>query len=372
MEEVKPSPEQVVEETVVLADANPTEEKSQKKSNKVLRIIGKILWRSFVWIMTTVLLLVGAVVGLVYTFNYGPSPSARSLFVSSVLETSAIGFLATWFLPSEDIQTILSNNAVEELQVVTNPNLIVIPDASEDPDYYEENDIEIVEVTGLTYAGRMMIVKDPSRVKVGVCSNFGDADKSGERLISIVTRYDAVAGVNGGGFDDPNGRGTGTIPTGFVFSGGEYLYGSLTTSQLLIGFDKDNKLIVGYMTGEEAIEIGIRDALTFGPALIINGEAANMSGYSSGLNPRTAIGQREDGAVLLLVIDGRQANSLGASHADTQQIMLDFGAVNAANLDGGSSSLMVYEGEVISNKSVLTGDRSLPTCFLVERRDFNE
>lgn len=373
MEETKVPAEPALEEKSDAPLETPdTEAEPLKKEHAVLCIIGKVMWRALIWVMTTVLLLVGAVVGLVYTFNYGPSPAARSLFVSSVLETSAIGFLATWFLPSEDIQTILSDNAVEELQVVTNPNLIVIPDVSEDSDYYEENDIEIVEVTGLTYAGRMMIVKDPSRVKVGVCSNFGNASKSGERLISIVNRYDAIGGINGGGFDDPNGKGTGTIPTGFVFAEGNYLYGSLTTSQLLIGFDNDNKLIVGYMTGNEALEIGIRDALTFGPALIINGEAANMSGYSSGLNPRTAIGQREDGAVLLLVIDGRQANSLGASHADTQEIMLQFGAVNAANLDGGSSSLMVYEGEVISNKSFLTGDRSLPTCFLVERRDTNE
>ncbi|MGN0505005.1 MAG: phosphodiester glycosidase family protein [Lachnospiraceae bacterium] len=352
-----------------------TEQKEQiqpsetEKKPSFWKTVRKVLWRTTALLLTTVLLLVGGIVGLVYTFNYGPSPSARSLFVSSVLETSAIGFLATWFLPSEEIRTILSNNTVEELDTVTNPNLIKIPDAEENPEYYEENDIEIVEVSGLTYSGRMMIVKDPSRVKVGVCANVGQEDKAGEKLISIVKRYDAIAGINGGGFYDPNGQGTGSIPTGFVFSEGKYLCGSLDTSELLIGFDNNNKLIVGYMTGNEAKELGIRDALTFGPALIVNGEPANISGQSSGINPRTAIGQREDGAVLLLVIDGRQANSLGASHADTIDIMLSFGAVNAANLDGGSSSLMVYNGEVISNKSSLTGDRRLPTCFLVERRD---
>ena len=124
------------------------------------------------------------------------------------------------------------------------------------------------------------------------------------------------------------------------------------------------------MTANQAKDLGIRDALTFGPALIINGEP--QADYGSGLNPRTAIGQRADGAVLLLVIDGRQPGSLGACHADTTEIMLSFGAVNAANLDGGSSSLMVYQDEVISNKSGLTGDRNLPTCFLVERRDSDE
>lgn len=335
---------------------------------KVLKYFARFLLVVF----TTLLILVGGVVGLVYTFNYGPSPSARSLFVSSVLETSAAGFLATWFLPSEEIQTILADNAVEELDVVTNPNLIVIPDTEEDPEYYAENDVEIVPVNGLTYAGRMMIVKDPSRVKVGTCANFGNPDKWGEHLSSIVKRYDALAAINGGGFEDVNGRGTGTIPIGFVFSGGKYLYGDLDTPGLLIGFDTDNRLIVGYMTGNKAKELNIRDALTFGPALIINGEPANISGYSSGINPRTAIGQRADGAVLLLTVDGRQANSLGASYADLIEIMTSFGAVNAANLDGGSSSVMIYENEIISNVSLFTGDRNIPTCFYVERREENE
>ncbi len=335
---------------------------------KVLKYFARFLLVVF----TTLLILVGGVVGLVYTFNYGPSPSARSLFVSSVLETSAVGFLATWFLPSEEIQTILANNTVEQFDAVTNPNLIVIPDTEEEQEYYAENDVEIVPVNGLTYAGRMMIVKDPSRVKVGTCANFGNPDKWGERLLSIVKRYDALAAINGGGFEDVNGRGTGTIPIGFVFSGGKYLYGDLDTPGLLIGFDTDNRLIVGYMTGNKAKELGIRDALTFGPALIINGEPANISGYSSGINPRTAIGQRADGAVLLLTVDGRQANSLGASYADLIEIMTSFGAVNAANLDGGSSSVMIYENEIISNVSLFTGDRNIPTCFYVERREEHE
>ena len=344
----------------------------EKQPKSVFQIIGKILFRTFIVLFTTVLLLVGGIAGLVYTFNYGPSPSARSLFVTSVLETSALDFLATWFLPAEEIETILATNTVEQMDTVSNPNLIVIPDHQEASETSEEKAIEIVEVSGLTYSGRMMIVKDPSRVYVGTCSSFGDPKGSGERLITIAKDNNAIAGINGGGFYDPNGMGTGSIPTGFVFSKGEFLYGATNSSDLLIGFDKDDKLIVGYMTANQAKERGIRDALTFGPALIINGEPANVSGFSSGLNPRTAIGQRADGAVLLLVIDGRQPGSLGACPADTIDVMLSFGAVNAANLDGGSSSLMVYQDEVISNKSGLTGDRNMPTCFLVERRDSDE
>lgn len=347
----------------------------EKQPGSVWQSIGRFLFRTFLLLFTTALLLAGGAYGLIYTFNYGPSPSARSLFVTSVLETSALDFLATWFLPAEEIETILATNNVEQMAAVSNPNLIVIPNYDETPELTEdseEKEIEIVEVSGLTYTGRMMIVKDPSRIYVGTCSSMGDENSTGEKLLSIVKKYDAVAGINGGGFYDPNGAGTGSVPTGFVFSGGEFLYGPTNSSELLIGFDTDNKLIVGWMTAERAKNLGIRDALTFGPALIINGEPANVSGYSSGLNPRTAIGQRADGAVLLLVIDGRQPGSLGACHADTIEVMLSFGAVNAANLDGGSSSLMVYNDEVISNKSGLTGDRNMPTCFLVERRDSDE
>lgn len=346
-----------------------------KQPKFVWQVIGKIFFRTFLLLLTTLVLLAGGAYGLIYTFNYGPSPSARSLFVTSVLETSALDFLATWFLPAEEIETILATNNVEQLEAVSNPNLIVIPNSSEQFEHTEnseEKEIEIVEVSGLTYSGRMMIVKDPSRIYVGTCSSFGDENGSGEKLLTIAKNHNAIAGINGGGFYDPNGTGTGSIPTGFVFSGGEFLYGPTNSSELLIGFDQDNKLIVGWMTAERAKSLGIRDALTFGPALIINGEPANISGYSSGLNPRTAIGQRADGAVLLLVIDGRQPGSLGACHADTIEVMLSFGAINAANLDGGSSSLMVYNDEVISNKSGLTGDRNMPTCFLVERRDSDE
>lgn len=332
--------------------------------NSIGRKIGTIVWRFLITVLSTALVLVAACVGLICVFNYGPSASARNLFVTSVLETSALKFAATWFLPAEEINTILADNSLEVMDEVTNPDLVIIN--RDEIENQEGEDIEVIEVNGLTYTGRMMIVKDPSRVKVGVCKWLGSADSYGEHVYDMVDRYGAVAGVNGGGFDDPNGHGKGAVPLGFVFSEGEYLWGPEDEEEILIGFDQNDKLIVGSMTGKEAVELGIRDALSYGPALIINGDPADISGVSSGLNPRTAIGQREDGAVLLLVIDGRQANSLGALYSDLIEVMLEFGAVNAGNLDGGSSSLMVYQGEILSNKANITGDRCIPTCVLVE------
>ena len=130
------------------------------------------------------------------------------------------------------------------------------------------------------------------------------------------------------------------------------------------------------MTGQEALDAGIYYAVSFvthdglASALIINGEVQYQN-LASGVNPRTAIGQREDGAVLLLVLDGRSINTLGATMENICDVMLEYGAVNAGNLDGGSSSVMVYEGEIINSCASVTGPRNIPTGFIVLQEENN-
>ena len=212
----------------------------------------------------------------------------------------------------------------------------------------------------------MMIIKDPSRVKVGICNEF-DKNKAGMTLLELVDKYDAIAGINGGRYNDDNGFGKGGLPEGIVFSEGELVYGDLDRTYNIYGFDKNDVFICGRMTGREAVEKGFRDAVTFGPALVVNGEAVPSTGTGGGLNPRTAIGQRADGSVLLLVIEGRQTSSLGATYLDLIEIMLEYEAVNAANLDGGMSSSMAYEGEEIVNNCSIKGSRDMPTAFVVTK-----
>ena len=375
----------------------------------------KLVIRIIVVILTTVLFALFGLMTVLLIINYGPSDRAHKLFVNSVRETSAIGFLADWFTTPEELERILSENTIEEIDDVTDTSMVVIknrdseskkPDANvtpagntqesstTDPNPAEtgtpDNDtptpeeepaepgvtennlisdkdgIKICKVKGPTYTGRMMIIEDPSRVKVGVCKQFGIRSGRGQQVSQIMEAYNAVAATNAGGFEDDNGRGSGSMPIGYVFSEGQLLYNP-KGSGLLIGFDENDILIVGNMTAEQALEKKIRDAITFGPALIVNGVSAQISGVGSGLNPRTAIGQRGDGAVLLLSIDGRQANSLGATYGDMIKIYEEFGAVNAANLDGGSSAIMYYEGEVISNPSNMINNRNMPTVIIVTR-----
>lgn len=336
--------------------------KNNKKNNK-----SRLIKRIALSIFTALLVIVLGLLGVIYILEFGPSNTARNLFVNSAMESSAGKFMATMFLSDEKIAQIRKDNSVVASDDITDTSLINIgtnETDTADGDDNDEDGIQIIDISNDTYKGKMMIVKDPSRVTVGISGQYG-ASYSGKTVMDMAMNYDAVAAVNGGGFEDNNGVGNGGTPIGLVISDGELKYGSAGSSYEVIGFDNNNNLVVGKMTASEALSRGVRDALSFGPILIVNGKASQVNGSGSGLNPRTAIGQRADGAIFLLVIDGRQVNSLGASYADVIDVMLEYGAVNAANLDGGSSSLMYYKGEYINSCASLYGPRNMPTSIIV-------
>ena len=359
------------------------------------RRIRRAIWRSVLSLLTVLVLIVAAALCAGYVGFRGPSQTVGDLLTVSMLETSALKFVPRIYYSEAKVQEIVERNSIGEMAEETNTSLIVIapptPEPSATPDpalqpevtpepagnsvaaptstrapIIDENGIQIYELWGGTYHGYMAVVQDPSRVTVGTCRDSFNSS-AGLVLDELAKRYDAVAAINGGAFADTNGGGNGGQPTGLVVSEGKLMHKADTSSQnnLVIGFTQDDILVFGKWTTEEAAKWNIRDAVAFGPALVLNGEPVEAKGISSGLNPRTAIGQRADGAVLMLVIEGRQANSLGATYADLIKIMVDFEAVNAANLDGGSSSMLYYDGEYVTNGVVLTGSRKLPTAFIV-------
>lgn len=215
---------------------------------------------------------------------------------------------------------------------------------------------KIIKISGTTsghgakYVGYLAVIYDPSHVKLAKSSGAGTFEGSyGETLATIARKNDAIVAINAGGFYDPNWNSNGGIPHGDVFIDGE-LDSTYRSAKLggIIGFTKDNKLVLKNMTTEEAMEMGIRDAVDWGPFLIVDG--VNKYPYDTYWEcGRTAIGQRKDGIVLLLVIDGLQEHSKGASYKDLADIMSRYGAVNAANLDGGTSTSMVENGEYVNS-----------------------
>jgi exopolysaccharide biosynthesis protein len=226
----------------------------------------------------------------------------------------------------------------------------------------EDGDGIILEqVRGEGYSGHMLIVLDPSRVIMGsVPESYGSR---GYTVEQIVKKFDAVAGINGGGFYDPDGKGNGSIPDTMVVYDGQIYYEENGTRMGFAGFDSNHILHVGKFSASEIRKRDIRYGVCFCPVLIVNG--VPVDDLDSGVNPRTAIGQRSDGAVLMLVVDGRQVSSLGATYADLAEIMLSYGAVNACNLDGGSSSMMWYQDGYVNSSASLIGIRPIPTAFLV-------
>ncbi|MBE7016902.1 MAG: phosphodiester glycosidase family protein [Ruminococcaceae bacterium] len=350
----------------------------QKSSFPALRKTLKIAGRSLAAIVVTLAMILVLLLGVIYILSCGPSPTAQKLFVRSVRETSAVGFLAEIFLSEETVVAIDSETELQSTEK-TDISLISIPsptspaqsteqqlpsDTADSSESVEDDGIEIVDIKGQNYRGLMMIVDDPMRIFVGTPKYFGGA---GLTLMEMCETYDALGGINGGGFYDPDGTGTGGIPDGLVICEGEVLYGSPGSRYSCIGFDSQGILHVGNMTPGEAMDADIQWAVSFGPVLISNGNVMDDDILASGVNPRTAIGQRADGAVLLLVVDGRQLESLGATYADLADIMSQFGAVNAANLDGGSSTLMVYEGEIINSCASVGGPRPISTSFLIKK-----
>ena len=373
--------------------SNRTTKKLTKAQRRRRRRIRRIAWRSTLSVLTVIGLVLVAALSAGYAAFRGPSQTVGDLLTVSMQETSALKFVPHIFYSNAEFQEILARNSVAASESETDTSMIVIagptaeatPVPEDQPDAPEggpvavqpastpapenllssEDGIEVYEVKGGTYMGFMMVVKDPSRVTCGVCRDKFNSQK-GLQLKDIAKRYDAVAAINGGGFEDDGGVGNGGKPIGLVISEGTVRHtGKVSGEYATVGFNKDNIMIIGKMSESEAKEKGIRDAMTFGPKLIVNGEPANVKGSGSGLNPRTAIGQRVDGAVLMLVIDGRQASSLGATYSDLISIMLEYGAINAINLDGGSSSLMYYKGGYLNNGVTLTGSRNMPTAFIV-------
>lgn len=324
-------------------------------------------------LLVTLLAVLVFLVGVVYLLSRGPSVAARDTFVRTVRETSAIGFLSELFLTPEELDAILHAGG-EELLDETDTSLVEIvrPAPNEEPTadawgYTDEDGdgLILVPIKGAGYVGYMLIVLDPSRVVVGCDpSTFG---WRGYTVEEYVAKFDAVAGINAGGFDDPGGNGNGSVPDTAIVSGGNLYFGELGVGKGYVGIDADYKLHVGFRSVDDIRNWNIQEGCGFtpGPVLVINGEMAPEDTLASGLNPRTAIGQRSDGAMLLLVIEGRQPSRLGATYQEEAEIMLRFGAVNACNMDGGSSSMMWLNGEYINNTASVVGIRALPTSFVV-------
>ncbi|MCI8547313.1 MAG: phosphodiester glycosidase family protein [Bacilli bacterium] len=312
---------------------------------------------------------------------YGPYDGFRNFWITTSMTTMSHQYLAKWFYSDEVIQKVLAMNEVIESKENTNTNLVKIKKYGRNMKVYKnkyeeqilkkdkDNDLyKVIEINGTGYKGYLVAIYDPSKVSLATSRYIGTR---GEAITTVAKNEDAVIAINAGGFYDPDWNSNGGVPHGVVISNGKLIgdYRKANVGGGIVGFDKDNKLVLGRYSAQEALKKGIRDCVEFGPYLIVNGKSSFVRGNGGwGIAPRTAIGQRKDGIVLFLIINGRIPSSIGADMSDLTEVMENYGAVNAANMDGGSSTELVIHNEII-NKPVAAGKnglRDLPTFWIVK------
>ena len=351
-------------------EANDEKGKKQKKKRN---------WKK-IWLTLIILAIIGTSSG--GFLLYGPYSGFRNWLITTAMTTMTHQYLETWFYDDQTIQEVLAKNKVEETDEITNTNTIIVNKTSSKKEYANEyekailekdsnnEDYKIIEIEGKGYSGYLAAIYDPSRIKTVYTKKLGT---SGQYLTQMAKDNDALIAINGGGFEDPNFNSNGADPLGITFSGGKLITSKTWKgSGGLIGFTQDDKLVLGKMTVKQAQDMKVRDGVTFGPFLIVNGKPSKVLGNGGwGTAPRTAIGQRQDGIVLFLVIDGRTVTKPGADMNDLIEIMQKYGAYNAANLDGGTSSAMVVDGKIINDPVDSSGahrTRFISTGFILTKK----
>ena len=371
--------------------------KSQRKTlnntetkNKITLM--KVVLRSLLTLFTILLCLIIAVFVLLHALVNSDCEPLTERLVLSATQASATKWLPGLFMPQSKVDKIIADSYIINTDVLTLEEYHAITEKNELNDIWNHSQDGMIleKINGETFTGYVLLVKDPSRVFVGTSSDFTQG-LAGTTIFDIAKKENAVAVINAGEFSDPGGQGAGNNPMGITYSKGKLVWND-SLKRTFIGFDKNNKLIVTEpMDNTLATELQIRDGVSFqnGNTLISTDNHGNVtmhySDNNTGTAQRTAIGQRADSTVILLVTDGRSASSLGATRNDVIDVMVEYGAVCAGMLDGGSSSLMYYEDYytkysydtnaldqyqkkgLVNKYKAFTTPRRMPTYFCVAK-----
>lgn len=355
----------------IVYDKSERKARKARKPRKSRGILRK-LW-GFTYRMAIIFIVIGLFI------MYGPSTKFRDWYITTAMTTMNHQYLATWFYSTETIQDVMDRNKMIEVDSVTDPSLIEFEieeiDDTEYENEYEEAvlkrdkshpEYKIIRIKESSFAGYLAVIYDPSSIQALVTSKL---DEEGQYLMDMAEEAGATIAINGGVFtglststEDLKSQeiaygGNGGKPQGITIRNGEVITNTrYDGAGGLIGFTNDNKLVLGKMNLDKAQSLGVRDAVTCGPFLIINGESSSTAGNGGwGTAPRTAIGQRQDGIVLMLSVDGRRATMPGATMPDLIKIMQNYGAYNASALDGGTSTAMVENGKLLNDPIDSTG-----------------
>lgn len=338
-------------------------DKNIKKKKSIFKSIIKFLAFEVVFTMVTLPLLL----------IYGPFETPKRMYVGAAMSTANHKYLATMFLSNAQIDKIMHGDAVATVSASVDSQEIDKSLIKIDSSHSDKIEKSIIKHP--RYDGYILTISDPRRVKVGYTKKIG---KEGERTSQIAEDHNAIAAINGGAFSDNTGGsygGTGSIPSGILMVNGEVVYQTVKDDDKIstLAFDANGTMYISRYSINDLKRLKIKDATSFeinglDSILMINGKSLIKGDGGAGPAPRTAIGQKKDGSIVMVVIDGRGASGLtkmGATLGDLVEIMKLQGVQNAMNLDGGSSSTMYYDGEVINNPSDWSGERTVNNAIYV-------
>ena len=313
----------------------------------------KILKRTILFVILDILAILG------FVMMYGPWDYVRNLYVTTAMQTMTHKYLANVFYSDKTIQKIMSSNYIVGVNEDVDTDDIVINTKEKVTykDQYEKelltrdpgNDLyKVLEVEVGNAKGYLVAIYHPEKVRLLRTKKF-NVGTYGERVVDMCKRYGGVVCINGGGFLNGLDKGS-DRPQGYVIDGGEVIWASNGESSRadIIGMTKDGKLkLVSNVTGSEAIQSGVYYGIEFGPFLIVNGKSITIKGTPYGVANKCSIAQRKDGIMMFLVTEGETYID-GASLKDVVDTLERYGAYNAANLDGGQSTSLVVEDEMIN------------------------
>ena len=224
---------------------------------------------------------------------------------------------------------------------------------------YHDDQIDIV-LTTMRVENTTVYVADVQLADISLLKTA----LAGNPYARNLTETTSVQAANAGAILAINGDYYGAQERGYVLRNGVLYRASAQsgTDALVIGADGNFRIInEGETSADTLVREGAWQVLTFGPALIKDGQVTVSSsdevGRAMTSNPRTAIGQISEGHYLLVVSDGRTKESTGLSLRQLAELMQSLGAQIAYNLDGGGSSTMVFQGRVVNNPT--TNGRSI-------------
>lgn len=316
------------------------------------------------------------ITGLIVIHNY----KFKSFWIPTAMTTMSHKYLAYTLYDEDVVNKVMSENYIEQNTEKINLDDIVISDGTKKhySNKYEKelftkdpgNDIyKTIRIEEPRFKGWLIGIYDPSNVELAVSSKLG---KAGQSVNKLVTNNNGLVGINGGGFEDLDGWGNGSVPYGAIIQDGKVIWTHAGGSGGLIGFTKDHKMYLTYDDPKIAIANGMNEAVEFGPFLIVNGKKSKIHGDGGwGTAPRSIIAQRKDGVVLFLIIEGRLPGySIGANLNEAIDVLVRYKAYNAANLDGGASSTMSIEGKLWNRPSAGAeyGGRTVSNAWIVTNK----